>query len=162
MKTLTKKQAALLQKGLDEVEALRKKRAATISLIDIEVNDWLDTLHDTFGEHVEYQNEDGRLIKFRLTKAKRTSYVNVVKDLKEVSSKPMKQYIEKSIEENTKEHERKVLTASKRGRSKILNEKEVAGIRQQLRHKSRKQVANERGISIKTIDRVARREGAYA
>ena len=162
MKTLTKKQAALLQKGLDEVELLRQKRADTISLIDTEINDWMDTLYDTFGEHVEYQNEEGRTIKFRLTKTKRTSYVKVVKDLQDVSSKPMQDYISKSIKEHTSTHERKTLTATRPGRNPSLTPQEVKGVRQSLRHKPRRQVAQERGISIKTIDRIARREGAYA
>lgn len=160
-KTLTKKQAELLQKGLDEVESLKKEKSKLVATIDTEINDWLDTLHDTFGEHVEYENESGRIIKFRLTKAKRTSYVNVVKDLTDVSSKPMKEYIQKSIDANTTTHERKVLTATK-GRRPSLTPSQVRGIRQSLRHKSRQEVSKERGISIKTIDRIARREGAYA
>lgn len=158
---LNKFQREMLDDQLAKVEAIKEQRRTLAA----EVTERMESLAQTFGtDAVEYENEQGRTIRFRLVTSKRTSYKAVVTEVKNASSKPMQQFIDRTIEENTTTAQRKVLTATapKKGRKPALTPSQVKGIRQSLRHKTHAQVATQYGISQPTVGRIARREGAYA
>lgn len=158
---LNKFQREMLDGALAKVESLKEQRRDLAS----EITDRMEALAQTFGtDAVEYENEEGRTIKFRLVTSKRTSYKAVVQEVKDASSKPMQQFIDRSIEENSTTATRKVLTgtAPRKGRKPAVSQSDVKGIRQSLRHKTQAQVAKERGLSLAVVGRIARREGVYA
>ena len=174
-KSLNKHQREMLDFGLQKVESIDEQIAA----LKAEKADRLDSLYDTFGEHVEFVNDEGRMVKFRLVKGKRVSYKAVVDTVKANSSRPMVEFIDKTIDANTSQTERKVLTAGKapkakaekataplkrrRGGQAALTDQQAAAIRtDRSAGLTVNQIMAKHGVTKSTANRVIYRKGRYA
>ncbi len=165
---LNKYQREMLEGAMNVVESLKTQRQA----LALEITERMDSLAETFGtDAVEYETDEGRTIKFRLVTSKRTAYKAVVEEVKAASSKPMVQFIDRTIEANTTEATRKVLTAGKakkghanhNGAKAALTSAQVLAIRaDRKKGASFGSLAKRYGVSHPTVKNAAERKGAYA
>ena len=160
--TLNKTDREMLDFALSKVEALKTQRRELAE----QINERMTTLANRFGEQsVEFENEEGRTVKFRLVQSKRTSYKAVIEEVKAESGKPLRDFIDKSIKQNSKTSTRTVLTAgkAKRGRPASADAALVTRVRMSYGHtKNIAKTASTYSLTQKVVSDIVKRKGAYA